>query len=679
MTKNNLHENFDDFICDHEPSDLEVIGFDLGHGKTALASIRADATSKEMEMIDLTGKAEKKFMITAYAKDKRTNVITIGDSAYDLLETDYEDVSQFEITFKGILSDQNRIKIKTFVKAVYERVKDKLNKSLTPVFFIGHPSGWSEENSRAYCQLFCQAGIPNGIDVPESRAALMRARDSRAFTVALLNKPILVIDIGSSTTDFTLVVGEEAEEPDDPSDYCLGGSLIDKAILQYSLDKDQAQNKDCIDRNFEQFPKKKKLCEIMSRRVKEEYFSNYQKYRDKPQLCICLSGMTPTKEIDVGVNFMWKINHNAMSAIVNQPLEALDGKSWKQAFEEKLRYIKQTFDDKKINPRAIYISGGAYRMYFVREICEDVFCKDTDTIIISANEPELDVARGLASWGKHYVATAKFKREVDQFCKKPLKGIIKSCIPTLWDSLAELMIEELINKAIKPCLQDWKQGRIKSIIDLESMIEQEARAFFKKEGDALNQQVRKELTKWAKKPLLDKVGVEINSIGKKYGLTEGTLGFKFDKDKSSYNISHEFPVDFTLPPVLENIVGPITGVVVGAIVGIIDWIFVEVAWGAGGPLVAGIVAVFVFFLGKKKFEEGIKNLDLFPKWMKGMLLSDEKIDRSLAQEKEKIQEILKKELKKKKELEDQIIADSQKSIQADIEKQTHRAAFLLEQ
>lgn len=62
----------------------------------------------------------------------------------------------------------------------------------------------------------------------------MHAKESGIFTIEELQKSVLVIDIGSSTTDYTLVKGMS----DTPIDFGhdLGASLIEKQILQKTLE-----------------------------------------------------------------------------------------------------------------------------------------------------------------------------------------------------------------------------------------------------------------------------------------------------------------------------------------------------------------------------------------------------------------------------------------------------------
>lgn len=72
-------------------------------------------------------------------------------------------------------------------------------------FLIGCPSGWSENERKNYENLFLHVGLKNVTLVSESRAALMQAIESDKFTRKELLESILIIDIGSSTTDLTLI------------------------------------------------------------------------------------------------------------------------------------------------------------------------------------------------------------------------------------------------------------------------------------------------------------------------------------------------------------------------------------------------------------------------------------------------------------------------------------------
>ena len=72
---------------------------------------------------------------------------------------------------------------------------------------VGCPAGWGKPRREQYAALIESAGFPNVRVVPEPRAAFLYARHARGLRIdaALMQKSAMVIDIGSSTTDFAYV------------------------------------------------------------------------------------------------------------------------------------------------------------------------------------------------------------------------------------------------------------------------------------------------------------------------------------------------------------------------------------------------------------------------------------------------------------------------------------------
>ncbi len=73
---------------------------------------------------------------------------------------------------------------------------------------VGCPAGWGDGRREQYAALLESAGFPNVSVVPEPRAAFLYARHARGLRVSpeLMKKSAMVIDIGSSTTDFAYIV-----------------------------------------------------------------------------------------------------------------------------------------------------------------------------------------------------------------------------------------------------------------------------------------------------------------------------------------------------------------------------------------------------------------------------------------------------------------------------------------
>ena len=208
--------------------EIKIIGFDLGHGETALTWVRAGNQDNAPQSLLINN---KKSQITAIAYHPQKGVL-LGDLAFQA-----SDSSSFEIAFKSRRFDDKAYQkvIKEFVSAVFQQLIDtqQIQAEEQNIFFVGCPSGWWQEEIATYKQLLEEC-LPNVTVVKESRAALMHAKESGIFTIQELAKSVLVIDIGSSTTDYTLVEGMSNIPID--FGYDLGASLIDKAILLKTIE-----------------------------------------------------------------------------------------------------------------------------------------------------------------------------------------------------------------------------------------------------------------------------------------------------------------------------------------------------------------------------------------------------------------------------------------------------------
>src|SRR4029078_12427023 len=75
---------------------------------------------------------------------------------------------------------------------------------------VGVPSGWSAEAATAYRDLLRNDIVPAVTLVPEARAALLHAFEVGLIRRSEVERTVLVIDIGSLTTDFTVVADLQA-------------------------------------------------------------------------------------------------------------------------------------------------------------------------------------------------------------------------------------------------------------------------------------------------------------------------------------------------------------------------------------------------------------------------------------------------------------------------------------
>ncbi len=608
--------------------EIKIIGFDLGHGETALTWVRADNSESEPQSLLINN---RKSQITAIAHHPNKGII-IGEVACQM-----SDATIFEIAFKTRKFNAIEYKksLQEFVKAIYQHLIDTKQIQLDDInhFFIGCPSGWWQEEIEIYKQLISEAGLPNATVVKESRAALMHAKESGIFTIKELQKSVLIVDIGSSTTDYTLVKGMS----DTPIDFGhdLGASLIDKEILKTTLkchkqyregreeilrlgellrDEEILPIEDILqlERIFEQSPLYKNRCELRCRKAKEEYFT----YEDSYEKNLVNVGI---EDIQRKFKFMPIVNGKIINAILNEPLSALENKSWYDAFRDQLQEVKQKLQQIGIQPSAILLTGSASKMGFIVEICQEVF---SDLPCKRDGEPELCIARGLSRWGRVYIRTAGFLEEISQFLDRELTGIVGNHIPTFLEKLAEDLADGLIDKVIEPSVKLWRDRKISTLSSLESEIQQKAKTWLT--GTDANDKMAASLVQW----LLDvqnEVREKTDSICLKYGLPIGTFGNKRidlgDRaEKVPTSISFN---DFTG---LSVFVGHLVGIIVGVILaGLFHILFFT-------GIIAPIVGVLAYFVG----ESLIKDTDI-PAWIR-KFVSDARIDELARQKKPELQQ-----------------------------------------
>ncbi len=210
----------------------EFVGFDLGHGESAMSATTL-YTESEPKIIEIT--ANKRAIITAVAEHPAKGIL-IGDSAYK--QTGQHNL---RVMFKSPDFSQHEVvqPIRQFVGKVYETVvrEKKIQGGERTKFLVGCPSGWDDTVRREYQQVLEQAGLGWVEIIAESRAAFLDARSSGDLgDVSQLTGAVLIIDIGSSTTDFTHVVGLK-EDAIDFGENRLGAGLIDRAIFRKTLER----------------------------------------------------------------------------------------------------------------------------------------------------------------------------------------------------------------------------------------------------------------------------------------------------------------------------------------------------------------------------------------------------------------------------------------------------------
>ena len=434
-------------------SDLEFIGFDLGHGETALG--RAYARSmREPEILDFHG---QKSFVTAVAKTQ--DGVKIGADAVNLSVMGNK--PNVWVKFKGRDVSDPGIKIPTqlFSKTLMNSLEKerKIQGVGRSQFVVGCPSGWDQGDRDHYRKLFNGAGLKSVRIVPESRAALMTALEQGYLSLDAARSSVLIVDIGSSTTDFTYCRDLDAE---DVGHNILGSGLLDTEIFKLNLarQKDKAR----IEKLIKKYPHYRPIMEYWCRLAKEQFFNG----QDIPVEII------KRLPIDDGVLFEIRMDKADAKAILGTPLDALNGFTWPDAFNFAIKESIEMLGGRE--PKTVLLTGGASRLPLIRPACEKAF---PGAKVILGAEPEFAIARGLAWLGRFEHLHASFKTAVSELMA--INGDVhkkaEAASLDLGERLGPKLIDALSHEVVIPVFREWRAGRIASLNDIDVELENQVR------------------------------------------------------------------------------------------------------------------------------------------------------------------------------------------------------------
>ncbi|GGV26253.1 hypothetical protein GCM10010277_07720 [Streptomyces longisporoflavus] len=408
------------------PGPRHVIGLDIGDGESALCwlSTDPDTTGAEPEVFERDTK--EKSIITAIAweygkhddearndeQDHEQNQPQTRDQDHD---GDHEETTrlligeqavmsrdclQFSVNFKTAFDPEQQVMPRQvpFAQALlreFFRRRPEVKEDCA--VYVGHPAGWPVDAVEAYARQFAPLDVPVRL-MPESQSALVHVRDRHAGTRgngvdrdAL--REVLIVDVGSSTTDFTFV--DDLEPNNLPVGASLGCRRIDDALAAL-IRRELAEDKEFTDALA--MPGGAQMLRLVCRRAKEAQFSSGD--ADKGNfLTIPQGGATRFAPIIV------KGGGRLRGVEIPQLVAAPGG--WADDLRAVLARAKRHLGTSR--PQLIVVTGGGSRMPVVREACAEAF---PDAAVRNDLAPSFTVARGLASAGRHRVGVERFRRDI---------------------------------------------------------------------------------------------------------------------------------------------------------------------------------------------------------------------------------------------------------------------------
>jgi len=523
-----------------------VVGFDLGHAQTAVATVWADS-GEEPAIAKLHNRALGSQVhptaVARYADPPDSAPYTIvGIRCFSMEEecvASMPDSSgkDVHLAFKSEdIGDGSTARYATelFVARVVQQLTEPDEYIAIPpgtpaCWVFGVPSGWSRATCEAYEELLRR--VVTGLHpdhevevVPESRAAMLYAQSQRrtrrgGIRVRLPDLgSVLVIDMGSLTTDYTYVANL-GESPLDHGSARLGAALIDQQLMLRTIEghRDSELLKRAIRDEYQHA-----RLEFACRQAKERYFS---RPADVPPSGNLALGQEPIltsagEQIKVPV----PVPPGMMDEILDAPIDMPGGtfkRSWRETFGSELAAVRTIIlEEYGALPQTVLLTGGASRMPFVQDMCRTEFAitDGEGRSLICGEEPEYAIARGLAIAGRTRYRIDRFLAEAADFSSATAPELVKKNLAPLAAALGEVMFSGLVDEQLCPAIAQWRNGEIKLMTDIAPVVLRARKEYFEgPEGSAKQAEV---IRAWYNQ-IAGAVNSEAQLVANKYEVPSG--------------------------------------------------------------------------------------------------------------------------------------------------------------
>ena len=564
-------------------------GFDLGDAESAIARLhKKDQVDPEVIPV-----ADAESFITAYAQ-LTSGELLIGEKAC------YADrVLKRRLRFKSrFLTDPSSAEdIRAFAAGVLGELygKGDIVKNEDSVVYIGCPAGWDKNAREHYREIFERAGYPPARIISESRAAMVSACQSKHLQIGvdILSKPVLVVDIGSSTTDFAYIMGGKEVEMRTAGEVVLGGGLMDEILLAESV-ASSGLSKKKIQKVFEESEPWRTYAEFAARRLKEKYFSDEEYWsRNKCVESILLHYDRPVK-------LTLRIDRDIADKLVNRKIGKLGDRSFSQVFKASLTDVKKGITGRL--PELIFLTGGVSKLPAIRKWCSEIF---PDAVIISATDPEFSVAKGLAHCGRIDEDLKEFKEDLEKLVNSNvIEDIVGRHITNLYRDAVDCLVDPIVSKVALPIFDKWRSGEIRRLADTDDVLQQEIGKFLG--SDEARELLAGPITSWLK-PVIEELEEHTVPICIEHHVPYTALSLKSYLSVSDIDIKVDAKEMFAISEMtilIDSIVTALLAVLMST------FSFIPFFADPSGIMIGIITSVVILFLGKDKMEEKMLTADI---------------------------------------------------------------------
>lgn len=450
------------------------LGIDIGDGETAVAVLTEESVAPQMVHLGYKDAS----ILSAVGVDEQKQIV-IGENVVLLPKIEGQTV-RFKSRF---LSDTGaRADLLQFAQGLAQALQTHsglMQAENQLLMTVGCPTGegWSPETRKHYASIIQQALPINDAPVGESRAAFLYTKYGGDGQVPqhMLDGNVLVIDMGSSTTDLAYIVKGQDQTMNVFGASRLGGGLIDQMLLEQCVERHPL--KDELRNLFKRVPSLRHRCEVTARKIKEAYFTAemngtadsfkqskseilfYKNTRaDFTRLVLSLNTVDPNAEVTANATEAPKAADN-MNALLDAPLPLYEEETQSEqetntrpSFRASLNtLLSDAVHKTQENPPALIIlTGGASKMPFFQEAVKTHF---PNAVMSCCEHPEFSIASGLAFACRVDNRMEQFRQSIHHFTDSHafeilLEKSLPSLIHNLCDTLAPLFIDQLFMPAL---------------------------------------------------------------------------------------------------------------------------------------------------------------------------------------------------------------------------------------
>ena len=387
------------------------IGIDFGHGETTVSRVPGCNGSpvSQIALTNTNNAADKKIKSAVCKKNDQWSLVYSSD---DFRSADLRE--GFKAMVKGpdnceyrVMSPKDRESMREFARLVFDailRYDDELKynsfEDRNFVLGIACPSGWVNEYPNAqqeYLDFFRnECGLPVDICIKESDAAFFTKFYNQQYNV---NDRVFVIDLGSSTIDFTTYSGGKCIS-DLCWGECLGAHQIDDLLVNAIINAgNNAANIAKLNAHRQQhgLGNCDSALSLYTRDYKEGVYTKVGRDEDGIQEDSAFSVSVLYDNLTINwTGGLWdvcvgyKVTYLEFQNIV---------RSYMDRMRDTLQNAKIRLEQHGITPNKVLLSGGACNMPFVQAFTGEIFA---NADVYKDPQPECVVSNGVALYAKMY-------------------------------------------------------------------------------------------------------------------------------------------------------------------------------------------------------------------------------------------------------------------------------------